>query len=278
MSGLIDRLCNKLKIIISSIEYKNRVSQGKKIVRRYDCNFTKKDLQDKVLHVLVNGPSLNRTIGMLTDKDDCITVNLSYKDERIKDIKPKYHVLVDERYATDTFADTLADIMKLLEARIIGCLVVSPVIFETWKKYYPTDYVRIINLRSIENEYASKRDYKSYCNDYLAPSSQTVTIAAVYIGIQEGYGTIKLHGNDFTWINDLTVGSDNRVYNNTRHFYGGDESVIQKRITPLTMTQWAQSFNSAFVGYNQLAAYAKDAGVKIINMCPESLVDVFEKE
>lgn len=272
MNGVIHRICKKIEIINSMIDYKASLHEGRAIVKDYSIDFQKPQSDLGAIHVLTNGPSLSHTIKYLNGTEDVMTVNFSLRDEKIRALKPKYHVLIDETFAS-VHIDYLNEMASYISDGVVGKLYLSSAVFDAWKRTYPTKDVRVINTVSTGLEYNSKRDYSNYLNNYLSPSAQTVSIMALYIAVLEGYRTIYLHGNDFTWMKDLYVGIDNIVCDNNQHFY----SESNKRGISIPMIKWARCFYNAYIGYNQIASFSLDSGARIINLCPSSMVDVFEK-
>lgn len=232
--------------------------------------YTKDKTEKNRVHVLVNGPSLNKTISIIGDGEDVITVNEAFRDSKIKALKPKFHVLIDPEYAADV--DALKEIKDCLDNGIINTLVINPCIYCAWRKLYSDQNVRVVNQVSTEEPYLSCRDKKNYERNLMTPYFQTVAIAAIYIGIQEGYSEILLHGNDFDFIHNLIVDKNNQLFLRDTHFY---ETTMLRM--PYDLETFLEAYIKMLKGYNQVAQYAIDEGVKIKNMCPESLLYMFEK-
>ena len=265
---IIERLNSR--IMISGI-----IWSGKRRIKKENNEFyKKKKCNHKKVHVVASGPTVNDTLSQIGESDDVITVNSSLKDKRIARLRPKIHVLIDSGFTEDI--DYLYQLNDYKKRNIVGKVVVTQEIKKAWiRNIGDTSNLFVINTAAYLDEYRSGRDKKYYENNYLTPVIQTVTIAAVYLAIQEGYSDIYLHGCDLTWINDLIVRDDNIVCQVDYHFYDAEKT---SSISSLSMLEWADAFYNAIFGFWQLKHYADDEGVNIYNMSKSSMLDMFERK
>lgn len=240
--------------------------------------FLKTDICNGKVHVLANGSSLNETLSYIDANDAVISVNWALNDERIKQLKPFCHVMLDPRFADQP--DEMKYLLYVWECKKLGIIkniVINSMIYATWIELTGDDNVIVLNQTSYSDEYNSKRDKYNYEKNNIAPKCQTVMIGALYSAIQFGYDTVFLHGNDFDWIVNTYVDENCHFYLKDKHFY----SVKYRDLTEEyggTFEMELESELLAMKGYKAISEYAKDENVKIFNVSLKSMIDVFEKK
>lgn len=82
--------------------YIRTLKSGKMVNSTSKCLYcTNEEIRDKRIHVLAKGPSLNEIISYFYKDDDVFTLNYSFDDERIRDLKPKRHFIIDSEMGYD---------------------------------------------------------------------------------------------------------------------------------------------------------------------------------
>ena len=273
MSKIMDSLRN----LYNQYIYIRAVKRGKKKFNSLGkCQYwADGEARDKRIHVLANGPSLNETISYISKDDDVFTVNYSLNDERIRDLKPKQHFIIDPHMADDK--DYLCYLKKCIDNKVIETLVMSSDIYKEWEKLFSDEGIKIINLQSWHEPYNSKRDKENYKKNYLAPLPQTVVITAIYGAVQNNYKEVYLHGNDFSFLSDISIDKNNHLLSACTHFYGSEAYDYTENLG-FHLSGWIKNVLLMLDGYQQVKDYADDMGVKIYNLSEKSMLDIFDKK
>ena len=244
-----------------------------------DCRLPLQNDNGKTLSVLLNGPSLTETIQYLDrSKTDVMMVNEAVKTDLYRELKPEYFCVADFLY----FRPTKENYMLFKSMEEINRDVVL---------FYPGNlnqsvilWGRDFNIRPV---YAVSMfwDVEAYSYNLLRQNSISpyfinVGIMALYVGIQLGYKKIVLYGADLSIFKDLSVNEDLQVEAVIMHYYEKEPKKInqtQMFRRSYNMTHEMRTLYQTFAQFSVVARYAADAGVKILNMSRESMLDCFEK-
>lgn len=229
----------------------------------------------KAVHVIVNGPSLNETVHFVDElPGDVIMVNFAPTTDLFFEHKPQILCFADPNFFDNqTEAE---EVFGNIEKADYDCKIVFSDFLVN--KYHGTSkkiQVYGANTISSSKESDDKLKYWLYKKNYMMPTCMTVAVMALYVAIQFGYETVYLHGNDFTYLHCLNVDKKNNVIFKDEHYYG----TIERNLTQegSNMKSELRALYYCMKGYNEVADYAKNQKVKIYNMCPTSMIDVFEK-
>lgn len=268
---------NKLRDLYNKYVYFRTVQSGKQTLCKFNKGgyiFNDEPHQAERIHILANGPSLNETISFIKENDDVYTVNYALNDEKIRSLIPKQHFIICDNMGLDK--EYLGLLKECIDEKTIETLVMSPSIYEYWKNLYSDDGVKVINDQRWNEPYNSKRDKDNYKNNILSPMFQTVVIAAIYGAVQNNYKEIYLHGNDFSFLSDVSVNMNNHLISASSHFYDS-EAVDYTDTMGWNLTDWLEKVLLMLKGYQQVKDYAEDMGAKIYNLSKKSMLDIFEK-
>ncbi|MDM8310364.1 hypothetical protein [Phocaeicola barnesiae] len=258
------------------------------------CYIPKNQCNGNKLLVLVNGPSLNKSLSQILDneqykKDAIISVNFMVNDDRFYILKPKYHVISDPMfYISGAQKERVDKFFECLNTKI------------DWDMYLflPIQYVRIekkihkitnahVKVIPIHQEYphASKSLMKYVAKKgILGPDFGSVMHHAVYIGMIMGFKTEELYGADHTFFDGLMVNEKNQVCRRTSHFYETTSIVkpLYHHFTPGSDIPYTMQFllwenERIFKGHQDLRMIADYLNVHIINKTEGSMIDSYER-
>lgn len=265
---------NVLRDFYKKYVYYRTAQSGKKTLRELNTigYIFNNEQQTERVHILANGPSLNETISAIKENDHVYTVNYALNYEKIRLLRPKQHFIID----TGIDKAYLGVLKKCIDENIIETLVMGPGIYEYWKRLYSDDGVVVINDQCWNEPYNSRRDKENYKNNVLSPVFQTVVIAAIYGAVQNNYKEIYLHGNDFSFLSDVSVNINNHLISASSHFYSS-ETYDYTEGMGWNLTDWLEKVLLMLKGYQQVKDYAEDMGAKIYNLSKNSMLDIFEK-
>lgn len=233
------------------------------------------------IHVLMNGPSRAATINYL-EKIPGKVMMVNQALVASVEIQPDYYCLADGVYRTDATRQVEGQesaVRKLYK------------VFEEYEKplviFTPNE---LRNDIGVSNPNISFQGVCcSHCPKYHGggivkhilqknmgcPRPQGVVILALYVSIQMGYKEIYLHGADQNELSGISVNTYNQKIYQSKHYYDKDTNKIH--IEPGTMLDEYEAQMYLYQSFYGIEKYAKDCGVKIINMSNDSLVDCFEK-
>ncbi|MEM9676321.1 MAG: hypothetical protein AAF992_27260 [Bacteroidota bacterium] len=121
------------------------------------------------------------------------------------------------------------------------------------------------------------------------PRPHNVLVASLSIVLMMRFQTIYITGADHSWMKEVFVTDDNRVFLSQKHFYDGQlksdtytdkarpmyaGSTTNERKLHEILEKWYYSFRS----YWELNGYAQSIGSRIINVTPDSYIDAFERQ
>ena len=232
------------------------------------------------IHVLMNGPSRADTIGYLEKMPGKIMmVNQALVVS--KEIQPDYYCLADGAYRNGAKRSTeVENIVKGLY-KVLNSYEKPLTIFvpNEMRDELPVSNPNIF-FQGVCCSHCPKYHGGGVVKQLLqknmgCPRPQGVVILALYVSIQMGYKTIYLHGADQTELSGISVNIYNQKIYESKHYYDKNNNDI--RIQPGTMLDEYEAHMYMYQSFYGIEKYARDCGVKIINMSNDSLVDCFEK-
>lgn len=260
------------------------------------CYIPKNQCADNTLLVLVNGPSLNESVGEIIEterykRDAIISVNFLMNDDRFFVMKPKYHVISDAMfYLTEVHKERVKCFFESLNTRVDWDMYLfMPMRFirlEKKLKKIKNKHIHLVPIRQVFPPDLKTDVLISYVakKGLLGPDYGTVMHHAIYVGMVMGFKREELYGADHTFFDGLTVNNQNQVCKRTTHFYATDTKVepmycyhVKSGKTAYTMQYFLFEYERIFRGHLILRKIADKLGVSIINKTKGSMIDAYER-
>ena len=96
-----------------------------------------------------------------------------------------------------------------------------------------------------------------------------------------GYNSIFIHGADHSWLKDIYVSQDNKVFLTQKHFYDfhSAKPEVMKKLGKgqRKMHEILEKFVLTFKGYHEINEFANRKKIKIFNCTKDSFIDAFER-
>ena len=121
------------------------------------------------------------------------------------------------------------------------------------------------------------------------PRPHNVLVAALALVLMMKFRTIYITGADHSWLKEIFVTDDNRVFLSQKHFY--DDHLKSETYTAKARPMYAgptkrerklheilQKFYYSFRSYWELNEYAQTINSRVINITPNSYIDAFERQ
>ncbi len=212
-----------------------------------------KEVKDRprtdVVYICGNGPSLNK-VNLKDINDDYIVVNDFCRFEKKNpDNPPKYYLLLDDYFLSEAGKDRFKSIMSI---DFDTTFVMNGVYHSRVSKDYPD--IKAYYFCPWKNLFSHKKKIDFAKNTYI---TWNVISQAIVLAIYLGYKEIRLLGCDFS------------VFAQNAHFYSNVQSHASLR---------KMLFKYCFTTevHYEIEKYAKEHGIKIINMTKETLLDAYE--
>lgn len=259
------------------------------------CNrFPYRKRKSGIISVLANGPSLKETLKLISTDEEFEVSEFSVMNDFattdiFKVIKPKYYCLVDPKYVFSSFNDSV--VHKTFET-------LNEIVDWKMNLYIPAYYKkdRFVQFSGIKNPNINIRvlcsvPYRGksqriinwlFRHGFTCPRS-TVAQTCIYVAINSGFDEIRLYGFDHSFINYLSVDSQNRLCWRNEHFY---ENKTETEIKPMLHNDTGKQYKISdyfydkgylFKNHDYLASYARFVGCRVINKTKVSMVDSFDR-
>lgn len=236
----------------------------------------------QLLTILANGPSLKGELSKIdySDGDFCV-VNDFYKSPYYSIIKPKYHVLADPLYFTQS-----ADIEPFIQSVNWELRLFVP--YSAWRKMdilrnMPSKFITVIPFHTIAIESFKIVDLFLYKRGLSMPKAQNVLVPSIFNGINMGYKKIIVYGADHSWTESIRVDNENHVCLADVHFYDQENVALVpwRKATEgreiYKMHEILQDLSNSFRSYHTLRMYADRQGCHIVNKTQGSYIDAFDR-
>lgn len=207
--------------------------------------------------VICNGPSLLKTDIMKLTEEDTITVNNFYKQKEYLGFESKYHLAIDDAFASGSHHDF---IIKTIKEHPSVVYIVSHKVYKT-----------LPASPNIHGLYAKRVQYGKYvCCDFCSnmTAAINVSVMAIQVAISMGYRKIYLLGVDY---NDFITAVMDKT---TRHFYEEENAKGYDSVLNGTTLRWQYI---AFAQHYALAKYAEKKGIIIENLSPGTCLDAYKR-
>lgn len=233
------------------------------------------------LIILGNGPSLAANLAddmSVLRTSDTMAVNFAANAPEFFEIRPRYYLLADPHFFSRPSSDPNVERLYAAFARVSWDMtLIVPVGVHTAIDN-PRIGIRRFNPTGIEG-FTSFR-HSVFRLGLGMPRPRNVLIPAIMTGIAMGYRRINILGADHSWLKTLGVDDDNRVVSIQPHFYK-DNDEEHRRVASVysnvRLHEMLLSMHYAFRSYHEIARYARQRGVEIINSTPGSYIDAFER-
>lgn len=237
--------------------------------------------------VLANGPSLKEVISRVqTDEEfqgvDFIVMNYFALDPIFTQIKPKHYCLADPMFfqKSNRYEEVRKLFSVLQEVVNWNMTIYIPHLNHDFLKFsaLTNSYIQIRPINAVYfRGYPMFKDY-FYRRGLSMPVVGTVVHLAIYVAINSGYTEIHLYGVDHTFFNTLCVNDKNELCHCYSHFYGESELVPVHGCLdskPQKIADYLKEMSILFNSHDELAHYAENQGVKIINYTDNSMIDSY---
>ena len=235
-----------------------------------------------------NGPSLSRIDLKKARKNGMDIACVNFFPSKNKDffkVKPDYLFLLDPAFfnysemhcQTDQESlqiKELYDVLKKVDWNL------EVVVRQGAKLPIKNDCLKVtaISKYSYSGEGATPFLDFLYRHDLLIPGAQNVSIAAVFFLLNRTAGTIYLSGVDMSEFKCLVVDENNEVFVETVHNYGTSRIPTQGLIKKGELYRLLGLYQLMFEQFYYLSRYARRLKRTVINLAPESCLDVFDKK
>lgn len=247
--------------------------------------------------VLGNGPSLKSSLErnrqFFLDKE-LFCVNMFPSTNEYLDLKPGNLVWLDTAFYICPTKE------EMIQRRPDVHQVISDVIEKTtWPMnlFLPRMSERADYLKDISrlNNYVKIQYYNytivqgfEFVEDYFfkrnlgMPACENILGAAIFLALNRNFKKIYLIGADHSWMRDVSVGDNNEILLNHKHFYSEDSNRILVVKNPtsnraVNMLSFCRSLYKAFHVYYVLSRYAKRVDAQIFNATEGSYIDAFDR-
>ena len=229
----------------------------------------------KSLSIVVNGPSVNRTIKYLKPGEtDVMMVNNAPLTPLYKELCPKYVCISDSEFLEKNKRNYSIRTELMKTADKVTIFLPS---FYSKQFFFPADK---LNIKYVFSLYGiSEYDFFSYKlmeRNLLTPAFNNVVIMCLYVGIQLGYKKIYLYGADENFLKQVTVDQRNRVMRENIHYYGS-EMMCENKKHGSDMEIMTYMMYRIFNGLKRLKRYAIKENVRVVNMSDDSWIDCFPR-
>lgn len=253
------------------------------IVRENLTNYIIRQQHVNSVKILANGPSLRNVHFEKNEEIDYCMMNFSSLGDLFFSIKPKYHILIDPIFFLNENNEFI-ERFKNVDWEM--CLLI-PYQFrhEAKTKYGTNRCISIIPIHclGISDGFVFRRiAFRFFRRGVAMPDPQNVLVAAVYSMINSGYSKIMIYGAEHSWLESISVNSDNVVCISDDHFYKNKTSSRSPYLkvdgSTYFMHELLRDFAKAFASYHFLQEYADYLGnVNIYNCTPNSFIDAFPR-
>lgn len=247
-----------------------------------------KEKPEKPLLILGNGPSLNETIATqrkAMDGYDLLAVNFAANAPVFTDLKPQHYVLADPHFFDSDGDANVEKLWKALNGVTWPMTLHLPANISG--KTQAKDWLacgtgrRILPFNMTPAQGFPWLTRMMIDAGLAMPRPRNVLIPSIMAGMRMGYRHIAIAGADHTWTRTLSVDDQNRVVTLQPHFYS-DNKDEKERVASvykdIKLHEILQSMTIAFRSYHEIAAYARQRGIEIVNVTPGSFIDAFPRQ
>lgn len=237
--------------------------------------------------IMGNGPSLRHTIDNDAEwllSHDLMAVNFAANTPDFFRLRPGYYILADGHFFSGNQTDPNVrrlweNLNKVSWKMILWVPAKTQHLAKAFVMQNENIRLKTFNLTPLEGHRALVHNLMDA--GLGMPRPRNVMIPAIMVAIREGYKKIWLCGADHTWTRTLSVDEENFVVSIQPHFYEDNDKEherVRSTYAGLHLHDVLGSMTVAFKSYWDIAAYAKERGVEIINATPGSMIDAFPRK
>ena len=264
--------------------------------------FHKFPLKDKfsgTAHVLVNGPSLKRTLeeydrGKAAIDDNSFFVNLAALDSHFLLIRPKHYCLSDPMFYQDyePKKEAIRRMYDILNNDVDWDMYLY-LCFPTEKEYdmleqyagLTNPHIKIIRMnRKHCSKLCSQWRNKLYATGYFMPEDGTIANTAIYLALLEGYKDIRLYGADHNYFLEFAVNDHNELCSLDSHFYDNAKPVMKpfkntcvNEDRAFRVHEFFYIMYIMFQSHDLLQQFSQYLGAHILNCTLGSMIDSYDR-
>ena len=233
----------------------------------------------KRLIIMGNGPSLRQTIADSSDilcQTDTMAVNFAANAPEFFSLRPRFYILADPHF----FAAAQHDNVRKLWDNLASADW-KMTLFVPFGIKLPDGFKHeVMRFNAVGVDAPQWLENKLFSMQRAMPRPRNVLIPAIMLGVWMNYKDIIIVGADHSWMQTISVDTQNHVISVQPHFYkesAGEQKRVNSEYEGYRLHQIIHSFYVAFNAYHQIARYAKTKGITIYNATPESFIDAFER-
>lgn len=268
------------------------------ILRLPSYKFHKFPLKDKfsgTAHVLVNGPSLKRTLeeydrGKAAIDDNSFFVNLAALDSHFF----KHYCLSDPMFYQDyePKKEAIRRMYDILNNDVDWDMYLY-LCFPTEKEYdmleqyagLTNPHIKIIRMnRKHCSKLCSQWRNKLYATGYFMPEDGTIANTAIYLALLEGYKDIRLYGADHNYFLEFAVNDHNELCSLDSHFYDNAKPVMKpfkntcvNEDRAFRVHEFFYIMYIMFQSHDLLQQFSQYLGAHILNCTLGSMIDSYDR-
>ncbi len=254
--------------------------------------------------ILGNGPSLNdflkNDIDFLKDKATLCVNYFIRSEEDYLAVKPNYYLITSPEFwrgeeKKGWVEDRMIAFKMMAELTDWKLVLFVPLLAKKrtgWRKELDqNENISINYFNNIPVEGFEVLRHWAYRNNLAMPRPHNVLAPSILSVINLQYQNIFLAGTDHSWLKELSVNNENRVFLRQKHFYDAKPNHIKSifsndKANPLyvggskkerKLHEVLEKFYYAFKSYWELRAYADKKNISIINLTENSYIDAFPK-
>lgn len=237
----------------------------------------------QVCYVLGNGPSLKEVLknrGIEYEKGDLFCVNMFCSSEYFWSLKPRFYLLCDGQFFDPTTERTKGQVKELISALNkvdwTQYLIVPPMTNEDCELLKGITNPKISVLWNNNTEVDGFICFRHFIYKHRIgmPRCQTVINYALMTAINMDYKIILLYGADHSWLKDMWVGEDNKLYTGDPHLYKNEADII---VLDHDMASECYNLVRVFETHKKIRRYADSCGVRILNRTKGSFIDAYDR-
>lgn len=241
--------------------------------------------------ILANGPSLSDSIQSINfNNSDFLAVNMFCTTEYFNVVKPKYYMISAPEFWEKADRKEYIEMQQNFEKNLKNKVDWDLILFMPFKAKKFGYHKKIQNL----NEKILVKFYNDSATDGLSfldkvvmrfrfgmPRPHNVLIPSLMMAIWLGYKKILVYGADHSWMSQILVDENNKVFLNQKHFYDFQKSKFEPMYLggrrERKLHEILHKFYLSFKSYHIIQDWASSLGVKIINKTTNSFIDAFDR-
>lgn len=250
-------------------------------------------------YVLVNGPSLKKTLQDYDDGKICFDknsffVNLSALDPHFKKIKPMHYCLSDPMFYQDykPKVKQIKEMYRILNEEVdwdmnLYLCFYKEEEYDKLERYaqITNPHIRIIRMNRKEcSALIPSIRHRLYKSGYFMPEDGTIANTAIYLALIEGYKEIKLYGADHNMFLELGVNENNQLCTLDSHYYDTEKPQMKPFMNcciaeerPFRVHEFLYILYIMFHSHDLLQQFSKYLGAHILNCTPGSMIDSYDR-